>query len=133
MSKTGRLFNSQQTHYLRKRIDFNSAASGTGVLVGTLPANAQVTSVSVCVTTAFNAATNNFVDVGTLGSASALVGHGSVTATAVGVTSVAPASLGGVLSASGETDLYATYTQSGTAATAGSANIVVHYAADNDG
>lgn len=136
-TKTGRQFRTQQTHYLRKRIDFNTAASGTQVLIGTLPPGAIVTAVVSALTVAFNAGTTNVLIVGTSGDASALVdaaGSGtSIDETAVGVTSCKPASLAGLLSASAEVDVFAKYTQTGTAATTGTAYLMVFFVPNNDG
>jgi len=124
---TARRYHTSQTHYIRRKIDFNTAASGTQVEIGRVPANAAVLRTVVSVTVAFNAATTNVLIVGTSGDDDALVAAAGVDETAVGVTSVAPATLAGVLSTSAATTVFAKYTQTGTAATAGSAIVTVEY------
>lgn len=118
------------THFLRRDVAFNSAASGTQVSMGTLPANAIVLRTVVAIRTAFNAATTNVLIVGTAGDDDALVAAAGVDETAVGVTSVAPATLAGLMSSTADTEIFWKYTQSGTAATAGAATIIVEYATD---
>ncbi|TXH53565.1 MAG: hypothetical protein E6Q97_12935 [Desulfurellales bacterium] len=118
------------THCLRKDIAYNSAASGTAVLIGTLPKGAVVMSTTVAIKVAFNAGTSNDIIVGTSGDPDALVATGGVTETSVAATRVAPATLAGNVAASADTPLYVTYTQSGTAASAGTASIMVEYALD---
>lgn len=121
----------QVTHYLRRRVTF-ADVSGTQYKIGTIPANALVLRTVVSIQTAFNAGTTNVLIVGTSGDDDALVAAAGVDETAVAVTSVAPATLGGLMSASADTDLYTKYTQTGTAATTGVATVVVEYVPDND-
>ena len=127
-ASTAREYHTSQTHYIRRKVDYNSAASGTQLEIGTVPANAQVLRTVISVTAAFNAGTTNVLIVGTTGDDDALVAAAGVDETAVAVTSVAPATLAGVLSTSAATPIFAKYTQTGTAASAGSAIITVEYA-----
>lgn len=97
------------------------------VSIGTLPANAQIVDVNIDVTTAFNAATTNTVTVGKTGTAAAYV-----TSTSVGSAGRASVATTGVYSAwanTGTSDLDATVTfsQTGTAATAGAARVTIVY------
>ena len=93
------------------------AYTDTGaVTVGTIPANAQIINVHIDVTTAFNAGTTNTVTVGKTGSA----GRSSVATT--GVYS-AWADVG----SSDVTYATVTYSQTGTAATAGAARVTIIY------
>lgn len=102
----------------------------SAVTIGTLPANAQIIDINIDVTTAFNAATTNTVTVGKTGSAAAYV-----TSTSVGSTGRASVATTGVYSAwadVGNSDVdYATVTfsQTGTAATAGAARVTIVYKA----
>jgi uncharacterized membrane protein len=102
--------------------------NASAVTIGTIPANAQIVTIHIDVTTAFNAGTTNTVTVGTTGSAAAYV-----TSTSVGATGRASVATTGVYSAwanVGSTDVnYATVTfsQTGTAATAGSAIVTILY------
>lgn len=132
MAGSARRYHTQQTHYLRKNVTYNEVASGTAVLMGTLPKGALVLATSVAVKTAFNAGTTNVLIVGTAGDDDALVAAGGVDETAVALTRVAPATLAGLVAPTADTDIYTKYTQSGTAATAGEAEVVVEFVPDND-
>lgn len=101
--------------------------NATVVSIGTLPANAQIVDVNIDVTTAFNAATTNTVTVGKNGSAAAFVAS-----TSVGSAGRASVATTGVYSAwadtgSTEVDIGVTFSQTGTAATAGAARVTVVY------
>ena len=116
-------------HGLRKDVAY-SVASGEAIKIGTLPKGAIVLRTVSGVTEAFDAGTTNVLIVGTAADDDALVAAGGVDETAVAVTSVAPATLAGNVAASADTDIYVEYTQSGSAATAGNASVVVEYALD---
>jgi hypothetical protein len=133
MPKDGRQYRTQQTHYLRKTIRFDSAPSGTQIPIGTLPQGALVTSTIVAVSEAFNAATSNALIVGTAADDDALVDVNGVNEGAIGSTRVAPATLAGLIAPGTDTTVFAKYSQTGTAATAGRATILVEFAVDNDG
>lgn len=100
----------------------------SAVTIGTLPANAQIVDINIDVTTAFNAASTNTVTVGKTGSAAAYV-----TSTSVGSAGRASVASTGVYSAwanVGSSDVdYATVTfsQTGTAASAGAARVTIVY------
>lgn len=100
----------------------------SAVTIGTLPAGAQIVDVNIDVTTAFDAGTTNTVTVGKTGSAAAFV-----TATSVGSAGRASVATTGVYSAwanVGTSDVdYATVTfsQTGTAASAGAARVTIVY------
>lgn len=102
----------------------------SAVTIGTIPANSQIVFVNVDVTTAFNAGTTNNVTVGKTGTAAAYV-----TSTSVGTLGRASVATTGVYSAwadVGNSDVdYATvtFTQTGTAATAGAARVTIIYKA----
>lgn len=121
----------QATHYLRRRVTF-ADVSGTQYKVGTLPMGALVLGTSIAVKTAFNAGSTNVLIVGTSGDDDALVAAAGVDETAVALTRVAPATLAGLVAPSADTDIYTKYTQTGTAASAGEAVVVVEYVPDND-
>jgi uncharacterized membrane protein len=99
----------------------------SAVSIGTLPANAQIVDINIDVTTAFNAGTTNTVTVGKTGSAAAYV-----TSTSVGSAGRASVASTGVYSAwadtgSAELDATVTFSQTGTAATAGVARVTIVY------
>lgn len=99
----------------------------SAVSIGTLPANAQIVDINIDVTTAFNAGTTNTVTVGKTGSAAAYVAS-----TSVGSAGRASVASTGVYSAwadtgSAELDATVTFSQTGTAATAGVARVTIVY------
>lgn len=124
------LSNQYIVHTLRRDVDFDTAASGTPLLMGTLPKGAVVTGTTIGIKTVFNAGTTNVLIVGTAADDDALVAAGGVDETAVAVTRVAPATLAGNLASAADTDIYVEYTQSGTAATTGAAWVAVEYILD---
>jgi uncharacterized membrane protein len=99
----------------------------TAVTIATIPANSQIVDINIDVTTAFNAASTNTVTVGKTGSAAAFVAS-----TSVGSAGRASVASTGVYSAWGDTgssDISATitYSQTGTAASAGAARVTIVY------
>ena len=99
----------------------------SAVTIGTLPADAQIVDVNIDVTTAFNAGTTNTVTVGKTGSAAAFVAS-----TSVGSAGRASVATTGVYSAwadtgSAEVDATVTFSQTGTAASAGAARVTIVY------
>lgn len=128
-----RTFHTQQVHYLRKAVAYNTAGIGTSVKIGTLPSGAKVVNAVVHVSTVFNAATTNVLTAGTNSTAfDNIVGAGDVTEGTLGGYSAAILTAG-ALTLTSDTDVYARYTQSGTAATTGAATICIMFVVDNDG
>lgn len=121
---SGRQYHHQLVHFIRKRVNFNDARIAAGVVFGTLPAGAMLVSQDVRVTTAFNAATTNALNVGTtaggtqLFTDAATAGHRRPTIANLPFAT--------------DTDLFVQYAQTGTAATAGLADIVIGYAPNTD-
>lgn len=102
--------------------------TSTTVVIGTLPAGAQIVDINIDVTTAFNAAGSDEVTVGKTGSAAAYVGATSV-ATA-GRASVATTGVYSAWANVGSTDVdYATltYAYTSTAPTAGAGRVTIVY------
>ena len=101
--------------------------NSSAVEIGTLPANAQIVDINIDVTTAFNAATTNTVTVGKTGSAAAFVASTSVGS--AGRASVATTGVYSAWADTGSSDISATitYSQTGTAATAGAARVTIVY------
>ena len=101
--------------------------NATAVTIATIPAGAQIVDINIDVTTAFNTGTTNTVTVGTSASAAAYV-----TSTSVGSAGRASVATTGVYSAwanTGSSDVSATITfsQTGTAASAGAARVTIVY------
>jgi hypothetical protein len=124
MAGPARQLHTQQVHYLRKRVNYNDSAIGTGVVMGTLPAGAMIVSQNVRVPTAFNAGTTNALNVGTAAAGTQVF----TDAATAGARSPTIANL----SFASDQDLYVTYAQTGTAATAGVADIVIGSVPNND-
>lgn len=119
-----RQLHSQQTHYFRKRVSYHDAGIGTGVVFGTMPTGGMIITQNVRVSTAFNAGTTNAINVGTTAGGTQLF----TDAATAGARSPTIANL----SFASDTDLYVQYAQTGTAATAGVADIVIGYVPNND-
>jgi hypothetical protein len=138
--------NTQETRYFRKVVNFNDALIGSATLppsFGVLPEGAFITLVLVEIGTAFNAGTTNVLSVGitptnpieiattgdlvagTAGIKTPTRGLGTILTGGEGIGSAAP------LPTSAPT-LYVKYTQTGTAATAGQATIVIEFVSNND-
>lgn len=121
----------QHVHYLRKKVMLGDAGLTTGVLVGTLPAGAIIGyDAQINVTTAFDATSTNVMVVGTT------VGGNDVSADAVSAAGVAGTKRMSTADALGpvaaDTDIWVKYTQSGTAATVGTAYILIPFYPNND-
>lgn len=131
----------QQTSYYRVTVNFNDPRISTGQLFGKLLQNTFISNVACHVTVAFNAVTTNKLFIGTsLANANEIINSGqankSVTEGTIGyypVTSAATVqSLGVAVTSAADVNLYAKYTQTGTAATAGSATCIIEFIPNND-
>jgi len=120
-----RAYHTAQSHFLRGTVAFNTPGIASGVLLGTIPAGSIILGTYVRVQTAFNAATTNVLTVGTLGDSGLdnIVAGGDVTEGSIGSVRV----VGPLDPVAADTDIMMSYTQSGTAATAGLAHIVLEY------
>jgi hypothetical protein len=124
MAGPARQLHTQQVHYLRKRVNFNDSGIASGVVLGTLPAGALITGQHVDCSTAFNAGTTNALNVGTTATGTeiftdaATAGRRAPTIAAVRFAN--------------DTDIYVSYAQTGTAATAGVADVIINYVPNND-
>ena len=119
----------QVVHYLRKTVGF--ADNGTALEVGIIPAGALILKPAsgAHISTVFNAGTTNTLNVGTTADDD-LFG----TLLALGTANFVPLdeSIGGFLVTSA-TRITATVVLTGTAATTGSAEVIIAYIPDNDG
>lgn len=118
----------QVLNTLKKTVNFNDPGIATGSPFDNyLPQNAFIENVLVEVVVAFNAVTTNVLTVGTVGATyNNIVAAADVNEGLAGVYQ-ATRGLGRSLTASGDVLPYAQYTQTGTAATAGQAIIVIFY------
>lgn len=121
---SARQFHTQQIHYLRTLINYNDTDALTRKM-GTIPAGANILRINTCISTAQNAGTTNTLSVGTSSGGTDLVNATAAGSATANVVVQAPS--GKSLMAS-DTDIWATLTQSGTAATAGVVEVTVEYA-----
>ncbi|BAF86842.1 unknown protein [Azorhizobium caulinodans ORS 571] len=129
-----RQYASQLVHYLRFTVNYNDAGIGSGVRKGTLPAGALILSTSVNVATVFNAASTNVLTVGTNSTSfNNIVASGDVDESAAALTNGIKPTSAALVPLASDLDVYAMYTQTGTAATTGKAYVVIQYIPDNDG
>lgn len=126
-----RSLHTQQLNYFRASIAFDTPQIGLDgkVPLGTLPAGAIVTGMLVKVGTAFNATTTNVLTVGTAASPSAVLGDTDIDELEVDTT-LALAAYG--YKVTSDTPLFIKYAQTGTAATAGAADVILFFVPDND-
>lgn len=112
--------------YIARNFSFNTPGIGVAanIAVGTLPAGCLVTQVYVRVKTAFDAASTNVIKVGTSADDDHFVEAGDVDETATGLT-ILDRNIGEVYAA--DTTVWVEYTQTGTAAAAGEADVVITY------
>ena len=116
-----------------KTVAFNTLGIGTvdTVKVGTVPAGAQILTAVVRIVAAFNAAATNVLTVGTSAGTNAdIVSASDVNEATPGSTIVGT---GAGLAFTVDTPIYVRYTQTGTAATTGSAVITVSFVATLNG
>ena len=118
----------QVSNTLKKTVNYNDAGISSGVAFdNSLPLAAFILKVVVEIVTAFNATTTNVLTVGTNSTTyNDIVNAADTNEGAIGVTEVTRA-LGRSLAATADKVVYAKYTQSGTAASAGQAIIVIEY------
>ncbi len=116
-------------HYLRKEVNYNDPGIASGIVVGRLPANAQVTQAVARVRTTFNAGTTNVLTVGTnAANYDNIFGTADIAEGSAGNNAAPLANLQEVLT---EADVFVKYAQTGTAATQGKAVIHIAYTVNN--
>jgi hypothetical protein len=128
---TARQFPYQTVHFIRRRVTFDTTfiADDDFTLVGVLPAGAIITQAIVKVETAFNASSTNLINVGIAGNDDAIVDEGDIDLTAEEWQATMT---GCDLTFAADTPVYVTYDQTGDAATAGVAHVIVMYIPNND-
>lgn len=129
-----RKYATQQVHYLRKMVNYNDSGIASGVKMGILPKDSIIVDSTIVVTTAFNAATTNNLLVGTTAGGNNIWATADSAAGSTGYKKVVAATIGtnaGPMSA--DRDIYVSYTQTGTAATAGVAYVYIGFIVNNDG
>lgn len=134
VSGLGRQTQYQVVHTLRITVNFNDAGIATGNPKQWLPAGAILTGTDVMIDTVFNAVTTNVLTVGTNGPSTYdnIVAAADASEAAVALTqNIKPTGTAlGKLTAAAQ--VFAKFTQSGTAATTGKAYVIIKYSVDND-
>ena len=122
----------QQVHYLRKTVAYNTDGIGTGVKMShPVPAGAHILAAYARISTGFNSAGTNRLVVGT--NSTSFNNIMTSTTAAASTTGGKQSVIGGALSFTQATDVFIKYTAAtGTAATAGVATITVAYVPNND-
>lgn len=118
----------QVVNTLKKTVNFDTVGISSGVAFdNSLPIGAFILGTWVAIVTAFNAVTTNVLTVGTNSTTfNNLVAAADVDETAIATTQVLRG-IGPTIAASADITPYVKYTQSGTAATAGQAIVVITY------
>jgi hypothetical protein len=145
-----RIFPTQQVHYMRFPVNFNScplpaAAGNCSYKVGAVPYNSWILRGVLEVFTSFNSTTTDTVALSTASGTGALLVAGTSTHGAAGVTQLTIVTATGLgvqstgnniaqTGSNGGFDIWANLAYTGASpATAGAAAIVLEYAAPNDG
>jgi len=115
-----RVYHTQQVHYIDATLTFDSGV----VTIGTIPSGAHIIKPisGAAVNVAFNAGTNNLIDIGTTANDDLFA-----TDLAGGTIAFVPFDEAVTQLVAADTTFTATYAQTGTAASAGSARIVICY------
>jgi hypothetical protein len=129
---TARRNTTQQVGYLRFAVNFNDTGIAAGVNKQWLPAGAVITDTSVMIAAAFNAGTTNVLSVGLGGSNNTIVAAGAVAPGAVGLTNAIVPSGNALGPLATDSQVNVTYTQTGAAASAGQAIVMIKYIPNND-
>jgi transcription elongation GreA/GreB family factor len=125
-SAPARVYSANVVHAIRGRINFDTSGAATGIEIGTIPAGSFVMGTTVHIVTAFNAGTTNVLVVGTAADDD---GFAVAAGTLSGAAGLKSALFG---AQSGDTLLVDTpvvlkWTQTGTAATTGAAQVIVNF------
>lgn len=124
---------SQDLQTIRFRVNFNDAGIATGNAKQFLPAGAIIVGTDVLVTTAFNAATTNVLSVGFEASTyTNLVTTAQAVAGTPGLKQNLIPTGTALVPLASDVQVYALYTQTGTAATTGVAYVIVKFCLNND-
>lgn len=127
-----RLLQTQQVHYLRKRVTYSNY--GSVVTVGTIPAGASVIGGGVHVVTAFNSSGTDLIDVGFIGGTTDDDAYATdLTLAAVGFIAFDELAATTNIQQSVDTTVTCTLAQGVADATAGAADVIVLFVPNNDG
>lgn len=125
-TKQARDYHTFQSSFLYDKIKWNTSGIGGGsYVVGKIPAGALIKDTIVRTNVAFNAATTNVFTMGTTASGTDIITSDQVDEATVGSIVESDTSYG--LSTTNDVTVYAKYTQSGTAASAGELEVWVEF------
>lgn len=125
-----RVLHTQQIHYYRKSYALADLTSGTATVVATLPAGSVLVDAFAVVTTAFNSATSDVLDMGTAADDNGFMS--AVSIASVGKKSADDLATSDDIYVTADTSLVIKWTGSGTAATTGSLIAFFLYIPNND-
>jgi hypothetical protein len=140
-----RYFLTQQTHYIRFSLQFNSCVQASNICTmkvpAALPYNSEVIRVTAVTNTAFNSTTSDVVILGTtLANTNEIVSSGCsihtqaiVACTVLAAAGSATGNLATQTGLDGGFDLFVRWTGGGGTPSTGNASIVIEYIAPNDG
>lgn len=113
---------------LRRRLPYSTGGFGTapGIPIGAIERGGVILRAYAIVNTAFNAGTTNTLTLGDASVVDSLVTNANAAPGTAGVKQGSGVKIGAEVTA--DTVIYATFTQAGTAATAGDVTFVVEYA-----
>jgi len=132
--ETGRQYETDQVHYLRK--DFTFADGDTTLSMGWVPANAMIIDGGVVINTVFNSGTSDTLDIGFRNAGDGTTDDPNEYATLLDLTTAGRivademATAGDCYHPSGA-EITLTYNETGTAPTAGTGYAYVMYLVDN--
>jgi hypothetical protein len=115
----------QVSNTMRGTIAYNSAATGVFVPIGVLPKGAWVIAVQLSIDTGFNAGTTNTLSVGSSGTPTQF--FSATAAGSTGVSAAAATTLGKAAAAAADTVVGLTYNFTGTAPSAGTAEVMIEF------
>lgn len=123
----GRRTELQVTHQIRGQILFSQA---TPLLLGTMADQSRVLRTTIYIDIVFNAGTTNVLNVDDNVTTGRFLPTATVVPGTLGIKSAAPSSGPNGLCV-GDVNVYATYTQTGTAATTGQAEVILEFSPPN--
>ena len=136
LTGTARNDNSQNTHFIRRRVQFTDVGINAGYKIGRLPSRALVMQISTHLSTVFNSTTSDTIQ---LGSTAAGVDILAATNVHTGATlgfanATAAAGLGMAVTSAGEVDVFVRLNPgAANTATSGDVTVCLEFCPDNDG
>lgn len=128
----GRISEHQLVHYIQAQVNWNDTNIANGNLIGYLPKTAILLGIYARVDTAFNAATTNNLLLGTTAGGNDLATTSDTAAGTAGYKSVTTGlTATATKNPTADVPVYVTYTQTGTAASAGQARVILEYIVDH--